>query len=192
MLLDDARAVEQARRGDERAWRRLYERHADLVFRLALREIGDRDAALDVVQETFLRAARGLDGFRGDASFRTWIARIAVRRTRSWLRERRHRRESPLESAPPRATGREAKASAESVARREMADRALAFIRTLPERQRQTVLLRTTEGLTYRQIAEIVGSTEGSCRVSYHYGMAKLREHLAGSEPSREAARGGR
>lgn len=59
-MLDDARAVEQARRGDDAAWRILYERHVDLVFRLAMREVGDRDAALDVVQETFIRATRGL------------------------------------------------------------------------------------------------------------------------------------
>lgn len=187
-MLDDARTVEQARRGDERAWRLLYERHVDLVFRLAVREIGDREAALDVVQETFLRAARGLDGFRGEASFRTWIARIAIHRTRSWLREQRRHRELPLEAVPPRpGAGRGA---AEAVARAELAERALAFVRTLPERQRDTIVLRTSEGLSYREIAEILGTSEGSCRVSYHHGMAKLRERFAEPPDSRLAPGG--
>lgn len=187
-MLDDGRAVEQARRGDAAAWRLLYERHVDLVFRLAMREVGDRDAAMDVVQETFLRALRGLDGFRGDASFRSWVARIAINQSRTWLRTRGGRREVPLEAAPPlveRLAGPEV-----ALARSELAERAFSFVRTLPDQQRDTILLRTTEGYSYREIAEILGTSEGSCRVSYHLGMEKLRKHLAGPERAEEAAGG--
>lgn len=177
-MLDDGRAVEQARRGDEAAWRFLYERHVDLVFRLAAREVGDRDAAMDVVQATFIRATRGLDGFRGDASFRSWIARIAINESRTWLRNRGRRREVSLESTPPpAAAGRDPEAA---TVRGDLAERALAFVRALPEQQRDAILLRAAEGCSYREIAEILGTSEGSCRVSYHHGMAKLREHLAG------------
>lgn len=177
-MLDDGRAVEQALRGDQRAWRVLYERHVDLVFRLAALHVGDPDEALDVVQETFMRAARALDGFRGESSFRSWIARIAINESRTWLRRRGRRREVSLEAVPPRAATGEAPERA--AVRSDLAERALAFVRTLPEQQRETILLRTSEGYSYRKIAEILGTSEGSCRVSYHHGMEKLREHLGG------------
>lgn len=188
-MLDDGRAVEQARRGDEAAWRFLYERHVDLVFRLALREVGDRDAAMDIVQETFLRVARGLEGFRGDSSFRSWIARIAINRSRTWLRGRSGRREVSLEAAP--APSDDAPGPEAAAVRSDLAERAFAFVRTLPDQQRDVILLRTTEGYSYREIAEILGTSEGSCRVSYHHGMSKLREHLADPERAGEAAGGG-
>jgi RNA polymerase sigma-70 factor (ECF subfamily) len=175
-MLDDRAAVEQARLGDERAWRRLYECHSDLIFRLAMRTVGDREAALDIVQETYVKASRALDGFRGDASFRSWLASIALNEARTWVRRTLRKREVSIESiAEPAQTG----ASADVVvARADLAERALEFIRTLPDQQRDAVLLRTTEGLPYREIAEALGTSEGSVRVSYHHGMAKLREHM--------------
>lgn len=176
-MLDDHSAVEQARRGDERAWRVLYDRHADLVFRLAVRTIGDREAALDVVQETYVKAARALDGFRGDASFRSWIASIALNEARSCVRRRARKREVALDAVPEPAQGKRAADTA--VADADLAARAIAFARTLPDQQRDAVLLRTTEGLSYKEIAAALDTSEGSVRVSYHHGMAKLREHMA-------------
>ncbi|MEJ2370299.1 MAG: sigma-70 family RNA polymerase sigma factor, partial [Gemmatimonadales bacterium] len=85
-MLDERQAVEQARRGHEAAWRYLYEGHAGFVFRLAVRTTGDRAAALDVVQATFARAAAGIGRFRGESSFRSWLARIAINETTNWVR----------------------------------------------------------------------------------------------------------
>ncbi|MDH3732740.1 MAG: RNA polymerase sigma factor [Gemmatimonadota bacterium] len=175
-MLDDRTAVEQARRGDERAWRELYERHVDLVFRLAIRVVNDRDVAMDVVQEAFVKASRSISGFRGDSSFKSWIASIALNEARSWHRKRSRERQVSLDSVPePEAMERGAEEVMSDV---ELAGRAMDFIRTLPAQQRDAVMLRTTEGLSYREIAAIVGSSEGSVRVSYHHGMTKLREHM--------------
>lgn len=176
-MLDDCAAVEQARRGDERAWRHLYESHADLIFRLALRTVGDREAALDIVQETYFKASRALDGYRGDASFRSWLASIALNAARTWVKRKARAREVSIEStAEPAEHGVGADVA---VMHADLAERALAFIRTLPAQQRDAVLLRATEGLPYREIAESLGTSEGSVRVSYYHGMAKLREHMA-------------
>jgi RNA polymerase sigma factor (sigma-70 family) len=188
-MLDDGSVLEQARRGDEAAWRHLYESHADMVFRLALRIVGDREAALDVLQETYMRAARALGGFRGDAKFRSWIARIAINEARTWLRKKARRREVSLEVLPGRADG--GLPVDEKVARADLARRALELARTLPDRQRDAVILRTTEGYSYREIAEMLGTSEGSVRVSYHHGMAKLREWLADFATERSDTRGG-
>jgi len=186
-MLDDGPVIEQARRGDETAWRTLYERHSDLVFRLAVRSVGERDAALDIVQETFVRASRAIGGFRGDATFRSWIARIAINETRSWLRKGARKREVSLELV--RDIADEARPADEAAARSQMAQRAIAFVRTLPAQQRDTVLLRTMEGYAYREIAEMLGTTEGSVRVSYHHAIRKLRAHLAGAAGGRAGER---
>jgi len=96
-MLDERHAVEQARQGNESAWRSLYETYADFVFRLAMQKLGDRDAALDVVQETFIRASTAIDGFRGDSAFKSWIARIAINEATNQIRRQARRREAPLE-----------------------------------------------------------------------------------------------
>ena len=174
-MLDERQAVEQARRGHEAAWRYLYETHAGFVFRLAVRTTGDRAAALDVVQETFARAAAGIGRFRGESSFRSWLARIAINETTNWVRRRVRRRELAIERADHVAAGDRPD---ERAARRDMAERALAFARTLPPQQRDALILRTTEGLTYGEIARALRTSEGSVRVSYHHAIRKLREHF--------------
>ncbi|MFQ5688853.1 MAG: RNA polymerase sigma factor [Gemmatimonadota bacterium] len=196
-MLDDGPIVERARRGDEAAWRILYERHVDLVFALAMRVVAERDAALDVVQETFIRASRALAGFRGEASFRSWLARIAMNETHTWLRRRAQRSEISLDAASPPVD--EERPIDAKLARRETAARAFAFVRRLPEQQRDAVLLRITEGYSYREIGELLGTSEGSARVSYHHGISKLRAYMSeaaasGKEPEadeREDASGG-
>lgn len=175
-MRDEQRTIERARRGDDRAWRVLYESHGDLVFRLALRTLGDRAAALDVVQDTFVKAAGALDGFRGDSSFRSWIARIAINEATSVARRRTRRRERPLEAIPEAADP--AAGAEERAVRRDLAARALSLASSLPERQREVLLLRIVEGLSYAEIAAATGTSEGSARVSYHHAIQKLRERL--------------
>ena len=174
-MLDERQAVEQARRGHEAAWRCLYEAHADFVFRLAVRTTGDRAAALDVVQEAFAKAAAGIRKFRGESSFRSWLARIAINETTNWVRGQARRREVAIEAAGHVAAG---DPPDEEMARRELARLALAFARTLPPQQKEALILRTTEGFSYKEIAQVLGTSEGSVRVSYHHAIRKLREHF--------------
>jgi len=189
LMSDDGPAVERARSGDQRAWRELYDRHADLVFRLAHRVVKDRDIALDIVQEAYVKASAAIADFRGDATFRSWIATIALNEARSWVRRRARAPRVGLDRVPEPECG--ARGPDRETVDRDLAGRALSFIETLPDRQRHAVLLRTTEGLSYREIAEMLGTTEGSARVSYHHGMTKLREHmgrlLAADPPSARA-----
>ena len=76
----DCELVERARAGDQTAFGDLVDRHRDAVFRAALAALGNREEAEDVAQEAFVAAYRGLDGFRGDATFKTWVTTIAWRR----------------------------------------------------------------------------------------------------------------
>lgn len=166
--------VERARSGDEGALNRLVSRHHGTAFRVALGILGDPEQAADAAQDGFLKAVRGLDGFRGDARFRTWLLTIVSNEARGQLRRMGRRRESALDHAGPVVDGD--RAVDDQVAMAEEAGRARRLLEGLPEKQRLAVQLRVDEGLSFREVGEIIGSSEGAARVNYHHGIRRLRE----------------
>ncbi len=172
----DEALVRRARDGEEGALSALVNRHTDAVYRVALAIAGDRDLAEDIAQDAFLKAFRGLEGFRGDASFRTWLLTIVANAARGALRRHGRRRESDLESAPPLAS--QAKGPDQMAELSDESARAREALGRLPEKQRLSVQLRVDEGLSFREIAEVIGSTEGAARVNYFHGIRRLREWM--------------
>jgi len=172
----DADLVGLAREGDPRAMGSLVARHHASVYRVALGILRDEEGAADVAQDAFLKAFKGLKGFRGDASFRTWILTLAANEARGVLRKRGRRKELSLEAAGPVAAPEE---SAEDVlSRSEEAERVRKLLDELPEKQRQAVTLRIFEGLSFREIGVLIDSSEGAARVNYHHGIRRLRERM--------------
>lgn len=175
--MDENALIERARQGDRDAYGQLIRRHRDAVYRFAVRWLADPDQALDVAQDVFVRAFDGLKGYRGDSRFRTWLFSITLNAARSMARRQKRRGEIRLDTGaqfadirtPPDAKA--ARADAYARAARELA--------TLPEKQRGAVTLRIYEGLSFKEIGEIIGCSEGSARVNYHHGIQKLREALA-------------
>lgn len=172
----DPELVERARSGDEAALSALVRRHQDTAYRVAVSITRDEDTALDVVQDAFVKAFGALDGFRGDASFRTWLCTITTNEARGVLRKTKRMKETALDDVGPVAT--EAKDVAEATVIAEEARRARAMMAKLPEKQRLSVSLRIEEGLSYREIGEVIGSSEGAARVNYFHGIRRLREML--------------
>jgi RNA polymerase sigma-70 factor (ECF subfamily) len=168
--------VQLARRGDERALGALIDRHHGAVFRTAVSIVSDVDLAQDVTQDTFLKAIRALDGFRGDAAFRTWLLTIAANTARGVLRRSGRRVEVALDAIAPVAS--EDADPAQSVALGEEAQRARALLARLPEKQRLSVQLRVDEGMSFREIGDVIGSSEGAARVNYFHGIRRLREWM--------------
>ena len=168
--------------GDERAATLLVERHAPALARFAASLIGSRGTkggsgaeVDDLVQDTFVRAFQSLADFRGESSLRTWLftieRRLLVERRRS---ERRR---------PDREDIGEADAATEYTALDAMvADETEGRIRRSLERlspmQREIFTLRVAEGLSYKEIADVVGSTEGAARVHYHNAVRVIKEHV--------------
>ncbi len=152
----------------------LVERHHAAAYRVALSMVSDPDLAQDVVQDAFLKAFRGLDGFRGDAAFRTWMLTIAANTARGALRRVVRRKEIGLDGVPP-VESPEASPE-ERAAIGEEAARARTMLARLPEKQRMAVQLRVDEGLSFREIGDIIGSSEGAARVNYFHGIRRLRE----------------
>jgi RNA polymerase sigma-70 factor, ECF subfamily len=172
----DEELVRQAREGQNRAMDQLIERHQAVVYRIVLGILGDSDLASDATQDAFLRAFRALDRFRGEARFRTWLLTIASNVARGMLRQRDRRREKPLDDAYEIAA--EGGDAADDVAVADEAERVKKFLAKLPEKQRLAVQLRTQEGLSFREVGKLSGSSEGAARVNYHHGIRRLREML--------------
>jgi RNA polymerase sigma-70 factor (ECF subfamily) len=170
----DAELLERVRSGDERALEALVRRHQDAAYRVALSLLGSEADAADAAQEGMLKAIRGLDRFRGDASFRTWLLSIVANEARTLQRRSTRRREAPLEEDVPGEAG-----VADEVAVRAEAERARGLLARLPEKQRLAVQLRVDEGLSFREVGEVIGSTEGAARVNYHHGIRRLRELMS-------------
>lgn len=170
----DDELVRRCLSGDEGAFGVLVRRHHAVVYRLAHSLVQDQDTAEDVTQDAFLKAYQGLGRFRGDASFRTWLLTIAANEARGALRKRKRRRESSLDDAGPVADP-ETDPSEEAVMRTEAA-RAREALAQLPEKQRLSVSLRVEDGLSYREIGAVIGSSEGAARVNYFHGIRRLRE----------------
>jgi len=154
----------------------LVSRHHGSAFRVALGILRDEDGASDVAQEAFLKAFRGLKGFRGDASFRTWLLTIAANEARGILRKAGRRKELSLETAGPVASTEVA--ADDAMEKAQDGARIRALLSELPEKQQQAVTLRIFEELSFREIGVLIGSSEGAARVNYHHGIRRLREML--------------
>ncbi len=175
---EERKLVAALKRGDERAFARLVRTYQTSVFNLVFRMMGHRrEDALDVSQEVFVTVFRAIEGFRGDARLSTWIYRIAVNHCRNRIKylARRHRdRHASLEEAhEPRATGGEAFASTvprpdaqvEGLKAEEFLQRAIA---ALPDDQREVLVLRDIQGMTYEQIVEVTGLNVGTVKSRIH------------------------
>jgi RNA polymerase sigma-70 factor (ECF subfamily) len=170
----DAELIRRWRDGDGTAATQLVERHAPGLARFVTVE-GGRDDVDEVVQDTFVRAFGAIDSFRGDSAFRTWLFTIARRLI---LDRRRSERRSRVV-----ATVKDSDSVTEFDALDTMvADESMMRVRravdALSQKQREVFTLRLEQGLSYREIAELVGSTEGAARVHYHNAMRAVKEFL--------------
>jgi RNA polymerase sigma-70 factor (ECF subfamily) len=170
--------VVAARDGDQLAFEQLVKATYAGTYTLAYRLTGDEEDARDVVQESYLRAYRGLKRFRGDAQFTTWLYRITANCASTHLgRRSRHRHDELLEDSPIAESNPDydPEARADATALRERLNVAL---RDLPPRLRAVVVLRDVYDLPHEAIAAELGISESAAKVRLHRARRKLREHL--------------
>ena len=172
--LTDRELVRRGVTGDEVALGVLVRRHQAAAYRVALSLMRGDDVAQDIVQDSFLKAFRALDRFRGDASFRTWLLTIAANEARGALRRQARRNETAFEEAGVVRSEKMAPHETALVALE--ADRARSMMENLPEKQRLSLSLRIEEGLSFREIGRVIGSSEGAARANYFHAIRRLRE----------------
>ena len=184
----DWELVRLAGEGDRDAFRDLVERYQRRVLAVVMGMLHDREAALDVTQETFIKAYRSIGRFKGDASFYTWIYRIAVNlaidyQRREWRRPivdgtRNHGDSSNDElldrigdSAPAHDPFQAAKDS-------QLRERVRAAIDELTPDHKAVILLRELEGLSYEEISRVMQCSKGTVMSRLHYARKKLQKRL--------------
>ena len=170
----DAALIQRWKGGDQRAATALVERHSPALARFAV-SCGARQDIDELVQDTFVRAFNSIDGFRGDSSFRTWLLTIERRLLLDRRRSEKRR--------PDRVEIQEGDASTQfdaldGMVADEARKRLTQAVTNLSPTQKQVFSLRVAEGLSYKEIADAVGTTEGAARVHYHNAMKAVKEFL--------------
>jgi RNA polymerase sigma-70 factor, ECF subfamily len=178
-LESDRKLSERARQGDAGAWRVIYDSTCDRLFAFLCYQIGDRDEARDILQETYLQAFRRLETYRGEAPLEVWLRSIALGRSIDWKRVvlRRLKRTTSLDETSARVEPdiQDVRFASEDRALR----RALGKI---SPHQRAALLLREWEGRSFHEIAELLGCAESTARVHHTRAREHLRAALRGGE----------
>ena len=179
--MSEAQLIEAARAGDQHAMGALYATHADRVYSVVRRVVGDDHLAEDVSQDAWVRAFEKLHQFRGDAAFSTWMHRLAVNQAVNRLRSQGRR--SKLETAPElRLPIQEPD---ESVLHQRQLVRALD---ALPDGYRTVLVLHDVEGLTHEEIGDRLGIAAGTSKSQLHKARARMRDLLtAGHAKTKDA-----
>ncbi|MFH1844869.1 MAG: RNA polymerase sigma factor [bacterium] len=168
----------RAASGDEKAWRELYEATSQQLYNLLCYQVGDRDVAKDLLQETFVSALPNLERYRGEGPLLSWLRTIALRKSLDWKRRvwRRIKQMKRLafETDHPIYDPGDASIDIQSKLFRQ----ALA---TLSAKQRAALLLREMEELSFREIAEVLECSEATCRVHHYRARENMRKLLTRS-----------
>lgn len=170
----DGELIARWRAGDERAATLLVDRHAPSVARYVA-SLGSREGADELVQDTFVRAFGSLDAFRGESSLRTWLFTIARRLVLDQRRASRRRRDAEELQDDDAVTEYDA---LDGLMAEEAHARMRAAIERLTPTQREVFRLRVNDGMSYKEIADVVGTTEGAARVHYHNALRQVKETL--------------
>jgi RNA polymerase sigma-70 factor (ECF subfamily) len=180
---DDRDLVERSTRGDREAFGVLVQRHQGRVFNLAYHVVRNREDALDVAQDAFVKAFSSLSSFKGEASFTTWMHRIVVNLAIDCLRRRR--RGVPSTYDDRRAVSEEASANLvasddpeTALETRQVRSLLGRGIQALPPAHRAVLVLREIEGLSYEEIARAVGCSLGTVMSRLFYARRKLQKAL--------------
>ena len=171
----DGELIERWKAGDSRAATQIVTRHADALARFAVSS-GERVEIEELVQDTFVRAFSSIDSFRGESSLRTWL--FTIERRLMLDRRRAERRQKATVPVNPADAVTEYDALDALVAE-EAESKVRRAVDALSPMQREVFTLRVEQGMSYRDIAEVVGSTEGAARVHYHNAMRAVKESVS-------------
>jgi len=177
--------IEACQRGDDEAFRVLFETHKDRVYSIALRYSGNSTAAMDIAQDTFVKLLSNIGQFRGDSSFESWLYRLVVNSCLDYHRKRRRflpLLEEGLEEAldvfrAPRES------ALHDLLREEQEERVQQIVAQLPEEQRIVVVLRYTDGLSYEEIADLLGCRRGTVASRLNRAHKALERRLSHLRP---------
>ena len=177
----DVELVRLARRGDAGAFHDLIDRHAGWLFRVAVSMVGSREDAEDLMQEVFLAASRGIAKFEERSSVKTWLRSILLNHVSKLYRSRRVRRHWSLddERGEMVRSDLEAGAATPAAAIESKVD-VQSMLQALSEEHREVIVLREIDGLSYEEMAKLLGVPRGTVESRLHRARQQLKEKFAG------------
>jgi len=181
----DEERVDRAVKGDKDAFRELFETYRMRAYRVAYRFLGNHEDALDAVQDAFIKAYRGLDGFERRAQFRTWLMRIVTNTCLDRRRSRRSSSAAPLSDEIVEMTPQESQphhrreTPLEGLEYDELREALHRALDQVSEDHRTVFVLHTEEGLTYREIADVLGISEGTVMSRLYHARKNLQKILS-------------
>jgi RNA polymerase sigma-70 factor (ECF subfamily) len=176
-IIDEC-VIEACQRGDREAFRLLFETYRDRVFSIAVYSFGgDESAARDVSQQIFLKLITAINQFRGDSAFTTWLYRLVVNACTD--EQRKRRRFLSFGEGIPMSKLAERRPQEKRYARLELAESVQGAIKELSPKLRLPILLKYVEGLSYEEIATVLGCSKGTVASRLNRGHQKLAGQLA-------------
>jgi RNA polymerase sigma-70 factor (ECF subfamily) len=168
--MDDIDLVEQHLSGNEKAFEELIMKYQKKIYGLAYRMTRDIEESKDITQNTFLQAIRNMAKFRKKSSFKTWLYKITCNLCLNYLNRRRPHEVQLSESVIGNQSG-----ALGILLEKERGYQVLKALSGVPDRQRMSILLRTYEGLSCRETAEVMNISEGAVKANYHNGLKKMK-----------------
>ena len=176
--MDEAELIGAAQGGDRGAFDELVRRTFVDTFTLARRLTGNEEDARDVVQESYLRAWKGIGKFRGEAAFSTWLYRITANTAATHVKKRRRQRAEPIEAWLEPIEERVETQPATMAESADTLDRISSALDELPSKLRSVVVLKDVYGMSHEAIADELGITVAAAKVRLHRARRKLRDVL--------------
>lgn len=189
-MIDDRELVERFQRGDESAFDALVRRHSGRAYAIAYGLLGNREDAEEVAQDVFIRVYRALDKFRGDSEFSTWMYRIATNLAKNKYRWNKSRGSKVTDSLQAPIDGTEGSDALyrevsddrmtpdEAIQVAELERRTREEMEKLPDVYREALMLRNVKGLSYEEIAELLGCKIGTVKSRINRAREELRIKL--------------
>jgi len=180
-LRRDADLVERLKKGDAKALDELYRRHREAAYGIAYRLVGSREDALEAVQESFIHVMRGIQTFRGQSSFRTWLYRIVTHAALDYRRWRALRVADSLDgdtSTEPAVQSGD-RSPQDAAADRDLGAAIDKALSNISEKNRAALILYAIEGMSYKEVAEVLGISIGTVMSRIFNARQRLRELLA-------------
>ena len=185
MELSDRELVRESRRGDKEAFRELVERYQRKILSVAVGMIHNREDALELTQETFVKAYENLAKFKGESSFYTWLYRIVVNLAIDYRRRDRRHGMVALADRPSGGEDLEANLPDQQMSdpyhqaqAHEIGERVKEAISELTPDHKAVILLREVEGLSYEDISRVMQCSKGTVMSRLHYARKKLQSRL--------------
>lgn len=184
-LLDEQVLIEKASEGDADAFEILVERYEKGVYNLAYRLIPDRDDAMDITQEVFLKAFQALPKFRGDSRFSTWLHRVCVNACLDFLRRKQRTQtyslDEPInlkESSVVREVRDDSGSVEDVIETKSLTESVLMALNSVDEAHRTVIVLSDIRGYSYQEIADMLGISIGTVKSRLHRGRMAIRKLL--------------